>query len=68
VPLYRFFTDGQQVKMPKLPTSDAEKAWGADSSHSQELRQFAKAFSRMDDRKQKLLVDLAQKMARRQNA
>ena len=68
VPLYRFFTDGQQVKMPKLPTSDAEKAWGADSSHSQEIRQFAKAFSRMDDRKQKLLVDLAQKMARRQNA
>jgi hypothetical protein len=51
--------------MPKLPTSDPESAWEVKGNHRREIRQFAKAFSQMDDRNQTLLVDLAQKMARR---
>jgi hypothetical protein len=34
-------------------------------NHRREIRQFAKAFSQMDDGKQKLLLSLAQQMARR---
>ncbi len=65
IPLYRFFTEGERVKMPKLPTSNLELAWEVNGNHRREIRQFAKAFSEMDDRNQTLLVHLAQKMARR---
>ena len=65
VPLYRFFTEGERVKMPKLATSNPESAWEVSSYHRREIRQFAKTFSQMDDRKQTLLLHLAQKMARR---
>jgi transcriptional regulator with XRE-family HTH domain len=65
IPLYRFFTDGERVKMVKLPTTNAESAWGVDGDHLRETRLFAKALSRMDDRSQSLLLHLAQKMARR---
>jgi transcriptional regulator with XRE-family HTH domain len=65
VPLYRFFTEGERVKMPKLPTSNLELAWEVKGNHRREIRQFAKVFSQMDDRNQTLLVHLAQKMARR---
>jgi transcriptional regulator with XRE-family HTH domain len=66
IPLYRFFTDGEKVKMVNLPTTNAESAWGVDGAHRHEIRLFAKALSRMDDRNQRLLLHLAQKMARRQ--
>jgi transcriptional regulator with XRE-family HTH domain len=46
IPLYRLFTDGQPVNMPKLPSIKA--AWGADGKHQHELRLFAKAFRRLD--------------------
>jgi transcriptional regulator with XRE-family HTH domain len=52
VPLYRLFTDSQPVNMPKLPSIKAP--WGA--------RLFAKAFRRLNDHKQKLLMGLAQEM------
>jgi transcriptional regulator with XRE-family HTH domain len=65
VPLYRFFTDGEKVKMLKLPTTKTASAWGVDGAHLREIRLFAKALSRMDDRSQRLLLYLAQEMARR---
>jgi len=65
IPLYRFFTDGEKVKMMKLPTTNAESAWEVDGARRREIRLFAKALSRMDDRNQRLLLHLAQKMARR---
>jgi transcriptional regulator with XRE-family HTH domain len=63
IPLYRLFTDGQPVNMPKLPSIKA--AWGADGKHQHELRLFAKVFRRLDNREQKLLIGLAQKMVTR---
>jgi len=63
VPLYRLFTDSQPVNMPKLPPIKAP--WGADGQHQSELRLFAKAFRRLDEREQKLLMGLAQEMATR---
>ena len=66
IPVYRFFTDGEKVKMVNLPMTNADSAWGVDGAHRREIRLFAKALSRMDDRNQRLLLHLAQKMARRQ--
>jgi transcriptional regulator with XRE-family HTH domain len=63
IPLYRLFTDGRPANMPKVPSIKAP--WGADSKHQHELHLFAKAFRRLDDRKQKLLVALAQEMVTR---
>ena len=65
IPLYRFFTDGEKVKMVNLPTTNADSKWGVDGAHRSEIRLFARACSRMDDRNQRLLLNLAQKMARR---
>jgi hypothetical protein len=49
--------------MPKLPLIKA--AWGAEGKHQHALRLFAKAIRRLDDRKQKLLIGLAQEMVTR---
>jgi transcriptional regulator with XRE-family HTH domain len=67
VPLYRFFTDGQPVKMPKLPESRDNGAWGSRGKQRSELQQFAKALSKISDRDRSILLVMAQKMAQ-QNA
>jgi hypothetical protein len=66
VPLYRFFTDGKKVKMPKLPATRSDE-WEIGGEHQHGLRVFAKTIKRMGHREQKLLLDLAQKMARRRS-
>jgi transcriptional regulator with XRE-family HTH domain len=69
VPLYKFFYEGSQPpKKPKLPATWIVAEWGAERSERGELRLFAKALSRMDDRKRKLLLEMARGMARRARA
>jgi transcriptional regulator with XRE-family HTH domain len=63
IPLYQLFTDGQPVDIPKLPSIKAP--WGTDDKDRSELRLFVKAFRRLDERGQKLLMGFAQKMATR---
>jgi hypothetical protein len=65
IPLYRLFTDEKDVKIPKLPRSNDGKEWGKKKEDSAELRAFAKALSRLDDQKRKLILVMAQKMAGR---
>jgi transcriptional regulator with XRE-family HTH domain len=65
IPLYRLFTDRETANVPKLLTAKRKPEWGLDAKHHSELRVFAKAFRRLDDRKQKLLMGLAQEMAAR---
>jgi transcriptional regulator with XRE-family HTH domain len=60
IPLYRVFTDGESVSMPKLPSTKDKPARQTGGKHHRELRLFAKAF---DEREQKLLVSLAHRMA-----
>jgi transcriptional regulator with XRE-family HTH domain len=67
VPLYRFFTDGQQVKIPNLPQSRDDDTWGTGGKERGELQHFAKALSKMGDRDRSILLVMAQKMAQ-QNA
>jgi hypothetical protein len=64
IAVYWFFTAGEQLKMLKLPSANAESTWEDNGEHRREMRLFAKAFSRMDDCKQTLVLHLAQKMAR----
>jgi transcriptional regulator with XRE-family HTH domain len=63
VPLYRFFTDGKAVKAPAFPKSPRREYWGQSGKDRRELQQFAKALSRMDPKRQKLLFTMALKMA-----
>lgn len=65
IPLYRLFTDRETANVPKLLTAKRRAEWGLDAKHHSELRVFAKAFGRLDDRKQKLLIGLAQEMVTR---
>jgi transcriptional regulator with XRE-family HTH domain len=63
VPLYRFFTDEQSVVKPKLPRLD--DSWGSRGKERDAFQTLAKALSRMDEQDRKLLLSLAQGMARR---
>jgi transcriptional regulator with XRE-family HTH domain len=64
IPLYRFFTNGEDVPAPTLPAS-RESAWQVSGKHRKEQRLFAKAFKHMDAGGRKVLLILAQEMARR---
>jgi transcriptional regulator with XRE-family HTH domain len=69
VPLYRFFYEGKQPpKKLKLPPTRVVAEWGGERQVRGELRLFAKALSRMNDRRRKLLLDMASRMARRARA
>lgn len=67
VPLYRFFYEGKEPpQKPEVPSAEgAKRMWGAKGDERDELRKFAKLFSRMDERKQMLLLGMAQWMAGR---
>jgi transcriptional regulator with XRE-family HTH domain len=65
VPLYKLFYDGKgKAKKLDLPAAKKDEAlWGAKGKAHGERRLFAEALSRMNDRKRKLLLGMAQKMA-----
>jgi transcriptional regulator with XRE-family HTH domain len=65
VPLYRFFTDEQHVKILKLPESSEDREWGSRGKQRGELQQFTKALSKMSDRDRNILLVMAQKMTQR---
>ena len=65
VPLYRFFADDEPVKKLKLLTSRSDAARVSSGKNRRELQLFAKAFRRMSNRDQKLLIAMAQGMVRR---
>jgi len=70
VPLYGLFYEGKEPpKKPELPSAEgAKQMWGAKGNQRDELRKFAKLFSRMDERKRMLLLGMAQRMAGRKGA
>jgi transcriptional regulator with XRE-family HTH domain len=66
VPLYRFFTDGETVKGLDLPGGNGNgDTWGTRGKERKQLRLFAQALSRMEPRKQKILLAVASRLARR---
>ena len=67
IPLYQIFHHGDgPAKKPTLPVLQGDGVlWGSSGKQRRELRLFAKALSRMTDRKRKLLFTMAQQMAGR---
>lgn len=67
VPLYRLFYDGAEPaappKLPKRTTAD-ENGWGSAGKDSRVLSRFRSLLPRIDQPDRKLLLDMAQKMAR----
>src|SRR6202041_1155750 len=63
VPLYRFFTDEQSLVKPKLPRLD--DGWGSRREGARRIQTLARALARMDEQDKKLLLSMAQGMARR---
>ena len=66
VPLYRFFTDEVTVKVPKLRApKDDSSSWGIRGKERGVFQALVNALSRMDEQDKKLLLSMAQGMARR---
>jgi transcriptional regulator with XRE-family HTH domain len=66
VPLYRLFTDEDSVKVPKLQQpNDDSSSWGIHGKERDALQTLAKELARMDERDRKLLLGMAEGMARR---
>ena len=66
VPLYRFFTDEVTVKAPKLLKLPSDSSlWGNRGKERSELQLLVRALLRMDEQDRKLLLSMAQGMARR---
>jgi transcriptional regulator with XRE-family HTH domain len=65
VPLYKLFYDGKEpIKKLHLPAGSNEGAlWGASGKEHHELRLFANALSQLNDKKRRLLLDVAQGVA-----
>lgn len=66
VPLYQFFTNGQRVgNAALLAVHNADRELESGRAGDSELRAFSKALSKLDDRKRKLLLALAVRLAAR---
>jgi transcriptional regulator with XRE-family HTH domain len=65
VPLYRFFTDDESVVKPKLPKRNDSSSWGTRGKEREALQTLAKALAGMDEQDRKLLLSMAEGMARR---
>jgi transcriptional regulator with XRE-family HTH domain len=66
IPLYTLFYDGKSpLRKPYLAAKNRSAMFGEAGAELAELKRFAKALSRMDDRSRSLLIYVAQGMARR---
>jgi transcriptional regulator with XRE-family HTH domain len=66
VPMYQLFYDGEEP--PKLPNLSKRKtgddvAWGSSGKDERMLHQFRRLLSKTDEKDQKILLSMAQKMA-----
>ena len=71
IPMYKLFYDGEEPpKLPNLPkrkTAD-DLAWGSKGKDARLLAQFCRLFSRMEEDELRMVLFMAQKMARRKGA
>jgi len=71
VPMYQLFYDGEEP--PKLPIlqkgkSGADTAWGNNGKDARLLGKFCRLFSHMEEADLRMVLFMAQKMARREGA
>jgi transcriptional regulator with XRE-family HTH domain len=64
IPIYRLFTNDADVKKPNIQLQPVPSR-AVNTKDERELRAFAKLLSRMDDKKRRLLLHMASKMAQK---
>jgi transcriptional regulator with XRE-family HTH domain len=66
IPLYRLFYEGDAPpRAIDLPSAPKGREWGEAGNERRELRKFAKALARLDERHRSLLLETAKALARR---
>jgi transcriptional regulator with XRE-family HTH domain len=68
IPIYQLFYDGDHPpKAPELPKREAtnDNGWGGSGKDARKLAKFVRVLSRTNERDRKILLSMAQKMARR---
>ena len=71
VPIYQLFYEGEEPpKLPNLPKSRSAigKEWGDTGTDARSLYRFRRFLSQMEEKDRKLLMFMAQKMARSKKA
>jgi transcriptional regulator with XRE-family HTH domain len=71
IPLYQLFYEGEEPpKLPNLPkrTTADELAWGNSGKDAKVLGQFRRLLGKTSEKNQRILLFMAQKMARTQRA
>jgi transcriptional regulator with XRE-family HTH domain len=71
IPLYRLFYDGEEPpKLPNLPKrkTEADLLWGSSGKEARLLAIFRALLSQMEESNRRLLLHMAQKMARTRGA
>ena len=71
VPMYKLFYDGEEPpKQPNLPRrkSADDVVWGRKGKDAHMLAQFCRLFSKMEEDELRMVLFMAQKMARRKAA
>jgi transcriptional regulator with XRE-family HTH domain len=70
VPMYQLFYDGEEppklLHLPKRRTAD-DIAWGSKGKEARLLAKFCRLLSRMDQSQLRLLLGMAQKMAKQKD-
>jgi len=65
VPMYQLFYDGEKPPAADIPVSKVAVGWGSSGRDAKTLHRFRRLMSRADDADLKLLLFMAQKMARK---
>jgi transcriptional regulator with XRE-family HTH domain len=67
IPLYQLFYDGEEPpELPNLPKGTTRKQeWGQSGRDAKVLGQFRRILSKLNNKDRKLLMSMAQKMAKR---
>jgi transcriptional regulator with XRE-family HTH domain len=65
VPMYRFFTDEVSVSVPKSLELKDDSSWGTRGDGRDAFQKLRQALAGMDEEDRKLLLSMAERMARR---
>lgn len=69
VPTYKLFHEGDGRPLhPKVAVTKLDNEWGAKGKEHDELRRFAKLFSRLAERERQIILKTAIQMARKRAA
>jgi transcriptional regulator with XRE-family HTH domain len=65
IPMYQLFYDGEKPPAPTVPMPRVAMGWGSSGRDARTLHRFRRLLGRADESDVKLLMFMAQKMARK---